>query len=77
MEESQMAQETFEILPFEDQITYVYARIRSDLENSGKIIGPNDMIIASIVKFHEGIIITNNEKEFENVEGLKVENWIQ
>ncbi len=66
----------FEIVPFFDLITYVYADIRSVLEKNGELIGPNDIIIASIVKFHDGILVTNNVAEFQRIKGLKIENWV-
>lgn len=66
----------FEIFPFFDLVTYVYADIRSVLEKNGQLVGPNDLIIASIVKFHEGILVTNNADEFKRIKGLNIENWI-
>jgi tRNA(fMet)-specific endonuclease VapC len=69
--------EPFEIMPFFDLITYVYADIRNETEKKGEIVGPNDLIIASIVKFHEGVFVTNNVKEFEKIKGLKIENWVK
>lgn len=65
----------FEIIPFFDLMTYVYADIRNETEKKGEIVGPNDLLIASIVKFHDGIFVTNNIKEFERIKGLKIENW--
>jgi len=65
----------FEIIPFEDQICYHYAEIRSYLETNGKIIGPNDLVIAAITRFHNAILVTNNVNEFSRVPDLKVENW--
>ena len=67
----------FEIIPFIDAMSYVYADIRSNSEKSGKIIGPNDLLIASIVKFHEGILISNNILEFKRIIGLNIENWVR
>jgi tRNA(fMet)-specific endonuclease VapC len=67
----------FEIIPFEDLMTYVYADIRKKVEKRGEVIGPNDLLIASIVKFSEGIIVTHNVKEFKRIEGLKVEDWVK
>ena len=66
----------FEIIPFEDMMSYIYAEIRNEIEKKGTIIGPNDLFIASIVKYHNGVLITNNIKEFERVKGLKIDNWI-
>jgi tRNA(fMet)-specific endonuclease VapC len=67
----------FEIVPFIDLVTYVYADIRCTLEKAGQTIGPNDLLIAAIVKFNEGILITNNTDEFKRVKGLQIENWVQ
>ena len=65
----------FEIIPFVDLVTYTYAEIRNEAEKKGELIGPNDMLIASIVNFHEGILVTNNVREFQRIKGLKIENW--
>ena len=67
----------FEIMPFIDLMTYVYADIRNEVEKKVEIVGPNDLIIASIVMFHYGILVTNNVKEFERIAGLKIENWVE
>ncbi len=69
--------EPFEIVSFDSNSAIVYSLIRSSLEYKGKIIGPNDYIIASIVLSNNGILITNNTKEFMRVKNLKVENWIK
>ena len=58
-------------------MTYVYADIRNKVEKKGEVIGPNDLLIASIVKFNEGIIVTHNVKEFKRIEGLKVDDWVK
>ena len=67
--------EPFEVVPFFDLISYVYADLRNETEKVGENVGPNDLLIASIVKFHDGILVTNNVKEFERIKGLKIENW--
>ncbi len=69
--------EPFEIISFVDLMTYVYAEIRTSTESLGITIGPNDLFIASIVKFHEGVLVTNNVKEFERIDGLQVDNWVE
>ncbi len=66
----------FEIIPFANEETYTYSIIRSTLEKKGKIIGPNDLLIASIVLENDGILVTNNVKEFKRIDRLKIENWI-
>ncbi len=66
----------FQVVGFSDKACGEYARIRAELEATGTVIGPNDLVIASTVVANEGILVTNNEKEFNRVGGLTVENWI-
>ena len=68
--------EPFEIIDFDSDSALFYSDIRFDLETKGKIIGPNDLIIASTVISKSGILVTNNVKEFKRVKGLQIENWI-
>jgi tRNA(fMet)-specific endonuclease VapC len=65
----------FEVVSFDDSVSYEYASIRKQTEEEGKVLGPNDLLIASIVKFHQGIIVTRNVNEFSRVRGLLMENW--
>lgn len=66
----------FEIIPFDNNAAEAYAGIRSDAETAGTPIGPNDLVIAAIVLSHQGVLVTNNEKEFRRIPGLDVENWV-
>ncbi len=52
-----------------------YAIIRADLERQGKIIGSMDMQISAHALSQNLILITNNTKEFQRVNGLKIEDW--
>jgi len=52
-----------------------YANIRTDLEKKGQIIGANDLLIASHALSLEAVLVTNNTREFERVEGLLLEDW--
>ena len=49
---------------------------RNYYKQVGKIVGPNDLLIGAIVKFHNGILVTNNINEFENIDGIRLENWL-
>lgn len=66
----------FEIVAFDSSASAIYPEIRANLELSGSVIGPNDLIISATVLSRDGTLITDNEKEFRRVPGLKVENWI-
>ncbi len=65
----------FEILDFDQRAAAEYGPIRTSLEKKGRPIGPLDMLLAAQAKSRDFILITNNEKEFRRVEGLRVENW--
>ena len=65
----------FVCLPFDDRCAKHYGIIRSDLERKGTLIGPNDLMIASIAKADNLILITHNTREFSRVDGLQIEDW--
>lgn len=67
----------FEIVPFGDTASVLYGEVRAELEKRGMPIGPNDLIIASIVLAEQGVLITNNVKEFSRIAQLRLENWIE
>jgi tRNA(fMet)-specific endonuclease VapC len=53
----------------------VYGRIRAELESKGQMIGNNDLWIAAHAVATGLTLVTNNEKEFRRVPGLKIQNW--
>ncbi len=53
-----------------------YGRLRVRLENQGQIIGPNDLLIAAHCLHLKSTLVTNNEREFNRVNGLRVVNWL-
>jgi tRNA(fMet)-specific endonuclease VapC len=65
----------FAILDFDQRASAEYGPIRSQLEVKGKPIGPMDLLLAAQAKSRGLVLVTNNEREFQRVEGLRVENW--
>lgn len=53
-----------------------YGDIRADLERKGTPIGVNDLHIAGHARSEGLTLVTNNLREFERVEGLRLENWV-
>lgn len=66
-----------EIMDFDTLAAELYGAIRADLEKAGKPIGPLDMMIAGHAMALNYIIVTNNVKEFQRVQGLEIENWVE
>ena len=67
----------FSALDFDQEAATEYGIIRTWLEANGKRVGPMDMLIAAQARSKGLILVTNNEKEFAQVPGLEVENWIK
>ena len=65
------------VLAVDAEVGERYGEIRAKLEKSGASIGNNDLWIASHAAAIGVPLVTNNEREFRRVPGLKVENWIR
>lgn len=65
-----------EILPYDEQAVWHYAQLRHDLQSKGQTIGSLDMLIAAHALALDVVLVTNNTKEFECIERLKLENWV-
>ncbi len=65
----------FVVYDFDKEASFHYAKIRYALEKKGQIIGSNDLFIAAHAKSLDAVLVTNNTKEFERVEGLEIEDW--
>jgi tRNA(fMet)-specific endonuclease VapC len=63
------------VLPFEEKAAAHYGQIRADLERRGTPIGPYDLMIAGHARSEGLVVVTHNTREFERVEGLRVEDW--
>ncbi len=64
-----------ELFPFDASAIWHYGEIRADLEKRGEPIGSLDTMIAAHTRSLNAVLVTNNTKEFNRVNGLKVENW--
>ena len=62
-------------LSFDEQASYQYSLIRTNLELKGQIIGSNDLFISAHAKSLDAVLVTNNTTEFQRVENLKIEDW--
>lgn len=63
------------VLALPESAAHEYGKIRAVLEAKGEAIGGNDLWIAAHAKASGLVLVTNNEREFKRVAGLKVQNW--
>ncbi|MCK6158819.1 tRNA(fMet)-specific endonuclease VapC [Moraxella osloensis] len=64
------------ILDYDSQAASHYGNIYADLTKKGNVISENDMHIAGHARSRGLILVTNNLREFERVEGLRLDNWV-
>ena len=65
------------VLPWEHTAMWHYARHFHTLRQKGLPIGHMDLLIAAQALAEEATLVTNNTGEFERIEGLKLENWVE
>ncbi len=53
-----------------------YGRIRYELETRGEPIGSMDLLIAAHALALDATLVSNNERHFSRIKGLKTINWL-
>jgi len=66
----------FEIVDYDFTASVEYGKVRAYLEKKGRVIGNMEMQIAGHALALDLVLVTNNTKEFERVEGLRLDNWV-
>ncbi len=66
----------FPILNWNEDAAWVYGNLRKGLEAKGQRIGERDLLLACQALALDAIMVTNNTREFERIDGLKLENWV-
>lgn len=61
--------------PLTPDAAHEYGALCALLEKARNIIGNNDLWIAAHARAAGLTLVTNNEREFKRVPGLKVQNW--
>jgi tRNA(fMet)-specific endonuclease VapC len=64
------------VLPMPESAGETYGAIRASLESKGEPIGNNDLWIAAHAASASLTIVTNNERGFNRVPSLKIQNWV-
>ncbi len=64
------------VLPIPENTGDTYGAMHALLESKGIPIGNNGLWIAAHAKATALTLVTNNEREFQRVPGLKIQNWV-
>lgn len=65
----------YKTFSFDIESSEIFGEDFVNLEKSGKLTQVLDLMIASIAKSNNLILVTRNKKHFENIPDLKVEKW--
>ena len=63
------------VTPFNEEDAATAGKVRAALEQSGKPIGPHDLLIAAQALRIGATLVTANVSEFQRVEGLIWQDW--
>jgi len=64
------------VFTIDDDVIEIASEIYSNLRKNGKTIGDADILIAAIVMKNNGVLVTNNNRHYEDIESLKLISWI-
>ena len=62
-------------MPLPETAGELYGTLRAEMEMKGEVIGNNDIWIAAHALAADLTLVTNNQKEFRRIRGLKLLNW--
>ena len=68
-------EDAFEVLPVDFSIAETFGMVKANLESLGTPLDDFDLIIAASALASNLTLVTNNEKHFIRVDGLKLDNW--
>ena len=64
-----------QVVPFGVECAKMFGSIKNKLRSIGKPTGEVDVLIAATAMAHKALLVTANQKHFENIDGLKIEVW--
>ena len=64
------------VVPWDREAADEYARVQARLARAGTPIGQNDVMICAHALAAGYILVSNNQRHFSRIDGLKNENWM-
>lgn len=68
-------EDAVEIIALGRESAEIFAMLKADLEKAGIPLDDFDLILAACALVHNLVLVTNNVKHFQRIQGLKFENW--
>jgi predicted nucleic acid-binding protein len=68
---------SFQVIPIGEESAEIFGMTRAQLEKAGSPLDDFDLIIASCALSNNLVLVTNNVRHFQRIEGLKLTNWTE
>ena len=65
-----------EIVPFDGDAAAEFGIIQGELRRMGRPTGELDALIAAVARSRGDIVVTHNTRDFINIPGLQLEDWL-
>ena len=62
------------VLGVDESVCRIFGKERGRLRSVGTLIGDFDLLIGATALRHDAILLTNNRKHFDRIEGLRIES---
>jgi tRNA(fMet)-specific endonuclease VapC len=66
----------FDVLDFDFEAGVAYGKIKANLDRNGTPIGALDLLIGAHA-VSQDIVLVTHDRDFQRVEGLKIEDWVK
>lgn len=67
--------ELFPVIEINNAVIETFSGIKASMQQTGSLVDDMDLLIASTALTMNYTLVTNNEKHFGKIKGLKIENW--
>ena len=67
--------ELFPVIDLQKDIMDIFGELKASLQKKGSTVDDFDLLNASMALYFNYTIVTNNEKHYKRIKGLKIQNW--
>jgi tRNA(fMet)-specific endonuclease VapC len=65
------------VLDFDSRCAKKFGEVRGQLLQQGISVSRLDLLIASVALVHDFTLVTHNTADFQNIPGLRLEDWLE
>jgi len=69
--------ELFPVIEVSRAVMETFGSLKAELQKRGEVVDDFDLVIAATALVHSYSLVTNNQRHFRNIPGLRLENWVR